>query len=130
MNTKLPLRNYTVGWVSILEPELNAARCLLDEEHEHYVTDNYAYILGQMGEHNVVLCNSSPGTVEVSRMTANMVRTFQNIRIVLMVGVGGGVPKRENNDIFLGDVVVSEPRGNHGKPTVPLESVYRITGRR
>lgn len=38
-----------------------------------------------------------------------MVLTFPNIRIGLMVGIGGGAPS-EKHDIRLGDVVVSEPQ--------------------
>jgi nucleoside phosphorylase len=42
-----------------------------------------------------------------------MLHSFPNVRICLMVGVGGGVPSTEH-DIRLGDVVVSVPRNRHG----------------
>ncbi|UKZ58049.1 hypothetical protein TrVGV298_011911 [Trichoderma virens] len=42
-----------------------------------------------------------------------MLRTFRNIRIGLMVGIGGGAPSRRH-DIRLGDVVVSAPRDGRG----------------
>ncbi|KAL8366135.1 hypothetical protein RB595_004758 [Gaeumannomyces hyphopodioides] len=53
-----------------------------------------------------------------------MIRTFPNIRIGLMVGIGGGAPNRKHK-IRLGDVVVSSPRGD--KPGVfPYDHGKRI----
>lgn len=45
----------------------------------------------------------------------DMVRTFPNIRICLLVGIGGGAPNK-NNDIRLGDIVVST--SGNGIPSV------------
>ncbi|KAL5083750.1 hypothetical protein Trisim1_000954 [Trichoderma cf. simile WF8] len=42
-----------------------------------------------------------------------MLHSFPNIRIGLMVGIGGGAPSSKH-DIRLGDVVVSAPRGGNG----------------
>jgi nucleoside phosphorylase len=42
-----------------------------------------------------------------------MLNSFRNIRIGLMVGIGGGVPS-ERHDIRLGDIVVSAPCGGGG----------------
>ncbi|OAA73069.1 hypothetical protein LEL_08853 [Akanthomyces lecanii RCEF 1005] len=42
-----------------------------------------------------------------------MVRTFHNIRVGLMVGIGGGAPTAEQ-DIRLGDIVVSGLRDGNG----------------
>jgi hypothetical protein len=42
-----------------------------------------------------------------------MLNTFHNIRIGLMLGIGGGVPSK-SHDIRLDDVVVSAPRGGEG----------------
>jgi tetratricopeptide (TPR) repeat protein/nucleoside phosphorylase len=42
-----------------------------------------------------------------------MVSRFTNIKIGLLVGVGGGLPNKED-DIRLGDVVVSKPDGQYG----------------
>jgi nucleoside phosphorylase len=36
-----------------------------------------------------------------------------NIKIGLLVGIGGGLPNKQN-DIRLGDVVVSKPEGQYG----------------
>ncbi|KAL6690378.1 putative wd40 protein [Trichoderma pleuroticola] len=42
-----------------------------------------------------------------------MVRSFPNIRIGMMVGIGGGAPSKRY-DIRLGDIVVSTPGNGHG----------------
>ncbi|KAH0382597.1 hypothetical protein KCU92_g6111, partial [Aureobasidium melanogenum] len=42
-----------------------------------------------------------------------MLHSFPNIRVALMVGIGGGAPTAEN-DIRLGDVVVSIPKDGRG----------------
>lgn len=108
-----------------LRCEVNASRALLDEEHERFPpgpNESNSYILGQMGRHNIVIAFPGAGvngTNAVARTTAHMVRTFQNIRFGLMVGIGGGAAKSPDplnalNDIRLGDVVVSEPKGNRG----------------
>lgn len=121
---------YTVGWVCALESELIAARALLDQEHEQLPVaahDDNNYILGQMGGHDVVIaCTEGVGLHKASRAANNMVHTFPNIRFGLMVGVGGGVPRRQPdsedsmNDIRLGDVVVCEPKGGHGVCCFPI----------
>jgi nucleoside phosphorylase len=50
------------------------------------------------------------GTISAATVAAHMRTTFPSIRFGLMVGIGGGVPST-NNDIRLGDVVVSKPTG-------------------
>jgi hypothetical protein len=123
---KLPYDAYTVGWVCVLLSELNASRALLDEEHERLPPgekDDNSYLLGRMGKHNIVIVfpgSGTYGTNATAQTITNMVRTFRNIRFGLMVGIGGGAPKPPDpkdplKDIRLGDVVVSDPKGNHGK---------------
>jgi nucleoside phosphorylase len=115
---------YTVGWICVLHCELNASRALLDEEHERLPpreNDDNSYLLGRIGNHNVVIAFPGDyGTNSAAQTATHMVRTFPNIRFGLMVGVAGGAPqpphsKNARKDIRLGDVVVSEPKGNHGE---------------
>lgn len=121
--TKKTHDDYTVGWMVAIQCELDAARALLDEEHEPLKPkekDDNAYLLGQMEGHNVVIaCPAEYGTTAAAQTATNMLRTFPHIRFGLMVGVGGGAPNPHpqdpKKDIRLGDVVVSEPKGSHGK---------------
>ncbi|KAL7953740.1 nucleoside phosphorylase domain-containing protein [Trichoderma compactum] len=114
-----------VGWAAVLRSELNASRALLDEEHEPLQpadNDDNIYLLGRMGEHNVVITfpgSGTYGTNAAAQMVTNMLRTFPSIRFGLLVGIGGGAPRPPDledasKDIRLGDVVVGSPKGNHG----------------
>ncbi|KAF5709873.1 ankyrin repeat domain-containing protein [Fusarium globosum] len=95
---------YTIGWICAIRTEYVAARAFLDEEHEGpgavSPNDNNAYTLGKIGEHNVVIAVLPDGH-------------FPNIRVGLMVCIGGGAPSKRH-DIRLGDIVVSAPREGKG----------------
>lgn len=112
---------YTVGWICALSRESVAAQLFLDEHHEEgpeYVSqnDNNSYTLGKIGKHNVVIAVLPDGEYGISTAASvarDMVHSFPNVRVGLMVGIGGGAPT-EANDIRLGDVVVSSPRNGNG----------------
>ncbi len=113
------LKNYTVGWICAVTTEYVAAQAFLDEKHDRpeniSPTDSNHYALGRIGKHNVVIAvlpNGEYGTASASSVATGMLHSFPNIRIGLMVGIGGGVPSSEH-DIRLGDVVVSVPRDGH-----------------
>jgi nucleoside phosphorylase len=120
--TSRSIEEYRVGWVCALPKELTAARAMLDEEHEPFKSDsrqdNNNYVLGRVGEHNVVMACLPAGvygTNAAATVAINMLRTFTKLRFGLMVGIGGGIPKLEKEiDIRLGDVVVSQPDKTHG----------------
>ena len=111
---------YTVGWICALTIESVAARAFLDEEHatpdsvaQH---DNNSYVLGKISHHNVVIAVLPDGEYGISSAAAvarDMLHSFPNVRIGLMVGIGGGAPSPEH-DIRLGDIVVSSPVGGKG----------------
>ncbi|KAF5502597.1 hypothetical protein CGCA056_v014693 [Colletotrichum aenigma] len=79
--------------------------------------DNNSYVAGKIGKHNVgiaVMPQDEYGTITAATTAKDMVRSFPQIRLGLMVGIGGGAPSREH-DIRLGDVVVSSRgRGTGG----------------
>lgn len=111
---------YTIGWISAITPEFVAARVFLDEEHgrPQYVSqnDNNSYVLGKIGSHNVVVAtlpDGEYGTTSAAAVARDMLHSFPNVRIGLMVGIGGGAPSSKH-DIRLGDVVVSRPGGGKG----------------
>ncbi|KAE8406146.1 nucleoside phosphorylase domain-containing protein [Aspergillus pseudonomiae] len=111
---------YIVGWICSLATEYIAAQEILDEEHEGptFVSPNDPndYTLGKIGKHNVVIAvlpDGEHGTASAASVAANMLNSFPNVRIGLMVGIGSGVPS-EKHDIRLGDVVVSAARNGEG----------------
>jgi nucleoside phosphorylase len=112
--------DYSVGWISAIHTEYVAAQVFLDEKHERpqhlSADDSNDYTLGKVGEHNVVIAvlpNGEYGTSSAATVAKDMQRSFANLKICLMVGIGGGVPS-PNHDIRLGDIVVSAPRDGEG----------------
>ncbi|OAP58336.1 hypothetical protein AYL99_07426 [Fonsecaea erecta] len=98
--------------------ELTPLRAMLDSIHDDLPTqrDHNAYVLGELGKHNVVIAVLPCIGNNVSGVAANqMLHDFPSIRFVLLVGIGGGVPgNQETEDIRLGDVVVSQPTDTTG----------------
>jgi nucleoside phosphorylase len=112
--------DYTVGWICAISTEYVAAQAFLDENHEgpdHVsVNDNNDYTLGKVGRHNVVIAvlpDGEYGTSSAAMVARDMLHSFPNIRVGLMVGIGGGAPSPKH-DIRLGDIVVSAPRDEKG----------------
>ncbi|KAH8125152.1 ankyrin repeat protein [Trichoderma asperelloides] len=136
---------YTVGWICVLQSELNAAKALLDEQHEQLPSakkDDNSYLLGSMAGHNVAIAftgSGNYGTNAAAQTAVQMIRTFHNIRFGLMVGVGGGAPNRPDpddplNDLRLGDVVVSVAKGSHDQVALKASKIrglkqYKFPGR-
>ncbi|KAH8895403.1 purine and uridine phosphorylase, partial [Thozetella sp. PMI_491] len=112
---------YTVGWICAIESEYLAAQLCLDEAHPSLAyspspNDTNSYVLGKIGNHNVVIAclpNGSYGTSSATNVATNLIRSFPNVRVGLMVGIGGGAPTSEK-DIRLGDIVVSSPGDGKG----------------
>ncbi|KAF6789964.1 pfs domain-containing protein, partial [Colletotrichum musicola] len=111
---------YTVGWICAVTAESVAARAFLDEEHRgprHVAQhDNNSYVLGCIGSHNVVIAalpEGEYGTTSAATVAKDMLHSFPNVRIGLMVGIGGGAPSQKH-DIRLGDIVVSKPGDGDG----------------
>lgn len=73
-------------------------------------------LLGRIGVHEVVLTGLiSAGTNQAGSAAIHMYETFRNLRFILMVGIGGGIPcLGTGEDVRLGDVVVSMPSGGYG----------------
>lgn len=115
---------YTVGWIAALPLELAAAIAMLDEQHRcpldfiQSSTDKNSYTWGRMEGHNVVLASLASGiygTTSAATTAMQMLSSFPNIKVGLMVGIGAGIPRLDDGyDIRLGDVVVSQPDGRTG----------------
>jgi nucleoside phosphorylase len=135
-NKHLDCSDYHVAWICpVADLELLPARLMLDEEHPtptydtHY--DENTYICGSIKGHAVVVATCPPGetgNVNAGRLTASMFKTFPNIRMAVLVGIGGGIPRQEISEdalenLHLGDVVVGWP--GDGKPAC----VYHDRGR-
>jgi nucleoside phosphorylase len=117
MSPFLRHEDYTIGWICALPVEVLAARFMLDEKHSGIfpgrIGDDNDYIPGTINGHNVVIVGlpkKSTGTVSATRLVSQMRQSFLNLRYGLMVGIGAGVPGRDQEpDIRLGDIVVGAP---------------------
>jgi nucleoside phosphorylase len=112
--------DYSVGWICAISTEYVAAQAFFDETHDgpEYVSqnDNNDYTLGKIGKHNVVIAvlpDGEYGTASAAFVATSMLNSFPNVRIGLMVGIGGGAPTQKH-DIRLGDIVVSAPGNGEG----------------
>ena len=110
-----------MGWVCAIYKELSAAITMLDERHESLEREPYddnSYVLGRVGQHNVVIASlpdGETGTNSAKYVATQMRRSFTEIRFGLMVGVAGGVPILDPGpDIRIGDIVVNRPTDKHG----------------
>ncbi|PCG88329.1 hypothetical protein PENOC_111470 [Penicillium occitanis (nom. inval.)] len=110
--------DYTIAWICALPLEVAAARLMLNRTHtplSNPSTDSNAYELGKLDDHYIVItCLPAGvyGTVAAANVVSRMRSTFPQLRYGLMVGIGGGVPNKDN-DIRLGDIVVSKPVGKY-----------------
>lgn len=137
--TRLSVDDYTVGWICALFTKLAVAESMLDEIYKIDATllsrnaaDDNHYTLGRIGSHNIVLV-SLPSRSTGSVSAANTFPSTRRSGFGLVVGTGGGAPSPEN-DIRLGDVVISEPVGRFGGVIqydfgkTEAEGKFRITG--
>jgi hypothetical protein len=78
--------------------------------------NNNDYLLGKVGKHNVVMTvlpDGEYGTSSAASVARDMLHSFPNVRIGLMVGISGGMPSLKR-DISLGDIVISGPCNRKG----------------
>ncbi|KAL2143821.1 hypothetical protein VTI28DRAFT_9962 [Corynascus sepedonium] len=116
--------HYTIGWIAALPIERAAATALLDERHDEpkgfsqHPSDTNSYTWGRMGKHNIVIASLPAGvcgTTSAATTASNLLSSLSQIRIGLLVGIGGGIARPDDGlDIRLGDVVVSQPDGATG----------------
>ncbi|KAF7713078.1 Uncharacterized protein PECH_001999 [Penicillium ucsense] len=96
-----------------------AAKLMLDAIHPSLPlppNDQNTYILGNIGEHNVVIASlpsGAYGNTSATSVGMQLLSSFHSIRFGFMVGIGGGVPS-SLADIRLGDIVVSQPTDTSG----------------
>ncbi|KAK2020746.1 purine and uridine phosphorylase [Colletotrichum zoysiae] len=132
---------YTVGWICAMTTKSVAAQAFFDGEHaaprQVAQYNNNSYVLCRISSHNVVvtaLPDGESGMTLAATVAKNMLYSFLNVRIRLMVGIRGGVPGLKH-DIQLGDVAFSSPRDGKGGPLVLLQAAlanlkatYKIIG--
>jgi nucleoside phosphorylase len=98
--------------------ELAPVEAMLDKIHDFLPTsrDHNAYTMGKIGGHNLVVAVMPEiGNNAAATVATQLLNDFPSIRFGLLVGTGGGVLGEGNeDDIRLGDVVVSQPTDTFG----------------
>jgi nucleoside phosphorylase len=108
--------DYTIACLCPMGVELAAVEGMLDEIHESHLgnRDETIYTLGRMGVHNIVVAVMPEiGNNRAAVAATLLLNDFPSVRFGLLVGIGGGIPGEED-DIRLGDVVVSKPTSTFG----------------
>lgn len=106
---------YNIAIITALPKEFAAVEVMLDQREDVVIPgDPVRYTLGIIHPHPVVITLlPKMGTNPASAVTSNLIRSFSNIRDILMVGIAGGVPNPDNLECHtrLGDIVVSKDSG-------------------
>jgi nucleoside phosphorylase len=114
---RLSREEYTVACICPMGVELAAMEGMMDEIDESLPCshDKNGYTLGRMGVHNVVVAVMPEiGNNRAAAVATQLLNDFPSIRFGLLVGIGGGIPGEDEDDIRLGDVVVSKPTATFG----------------
>ena len=107
---------FEIAIICALPVERNAVEALLDEEYEtdlfsygKAAGDLNAYTTGRLGNQHVVLAYMpGMGTISAAVLAANLRLSFDRIKVGIVVGICGGVPKTlTGEEIILGDVIIS-----------------------
>ncbi|KAM0449220.1 hypothetical protein ACHAO4_007884 [Trichoderma viride] len=109
-------KNFHVAIICALPREADAVTLLFDqfwdENQDQYGRadgDTNTYITGCIGGQNVVLAVlPTIGTNSAAAATASLRSSYTSLRLAILVGICGGVPRIERFDVYLGDVVVSK----------------------
>lgn len=109
-----------VAWVCGTKTTYIASCAFLDKLEEEFHHDDSLYTLGEIGLLKVVIAQRSQEGLtdgaddsecgEAASVARDMLKSFQNLKLCLMVGIGGGAPNTKH-DVRLGDVVVGVARG-------------------
>jgi nucleoside phosphorylase len=83
-----------------------------DEDGEQYGRaggDTNHYRTGRMGKHDVVLALlPNMGKAAAAGAAASFRSSYPNLKVALLVGICGGAPSTDTDELLLGDVVVSK----------------------
>ncbi|KAL4736839.1 WD40-repeat-containing domain protein [Aspergillus similis] len=108
---------FAIAIICALPLEAEAVEALFDETYDrfgrHYGKqrrDANAYINGRIGKHDVVLCcMPGKGKGSAASVAASLLSSYRNVNLSLVVGIcGGAPPPPKYEEIYLGDVIISD----------------------
>ncbi|KAH6959360.1 nucleoside phosphorylase domain-containing protein [Fusarium avenaceum] len=109
-------KDFRIAIVCALPLEADAITLLFDhfwdEQGDLYGRadgDANTYITGRIGEHNTVLALlPNIGNINAAIATTSLRWSYTGLKLAILVGICGGVPRIADFDMLLGDVVVSK----------------------
>lgn len=79
-----------------------------DEPYGRVPGDTNSYTTGRIGQHHVVLVLlPNMGKAAAAGSAANVRSSYPNLKLALIVGICGGVPRVGTDEALLGDVIIS-----------------------
>jgi nucleoside phosphorylase len=106
---------FEIAIICALRLEYDAVVLLFDEfwdtdgdQFGRAYGDINTYKTGRVGNHNVVLLLCHMGKANAAGAVASMRSSYRALRLVLLTGICGGVPHSGQDEILLGDVVISK----------------------
>ncbi|KAL2802965.1 nucleoside phosphorylase domain-containing protein [Aspergillus granulosus] len=109
--------DFAIAIICALPLEAEAVEALFDETYDRlgkYYSkqrgDANAYINGRIGKHDVVLCYMpGMGKESAASVASSLLVSYPGVRLALVVGIcGGAPPPPKYEEIFLGDVIISD----------------------
>ncbi|KAK6354667.1 hypothetical protein TWF696_003807 [Orbilia brochopaga] len=99
--------DFEVTIICALATEYNAICLLFDEVWDQDAGD-LKYKAGRIGMHKVVLARlSGMGKASAASTATTIQKDYPKVRLAFLVGICGGVPRHGDQEILLGDVVIS-----------------------
>ncbi|GLA65599.1 hypothetical protein AtubIFM55763_007605 [Aspergillus tubingensis] len=139
--------DFTIAIICALPLEADAVEALFDETYDRLCKyygkqqgDANWYVNGRVGKHNVVLCYMpGMGKISAASVASSLKISYTSVQLALVVGICGGAPNSsKSQDIFLGDVVVSDSvvtyefggeQSVHDRPGRPSREIRTLLGR-
>ncbi|KAL4971905.1 putative kinesin light chain [Aspergillus desertorum] len=109
--------DFAIAIICALPLEADAVEALFDEHYDRLGKyygkqrgDANAYINGRIGKHDVVLCYMpGMGKGSAAGVASSLQVSYAGIELALVVGIcGGAPPPPKYQEIFLGDVIISD----------------------
>ncbi|KAL4911981.1 hypothetical protein BDW62DRAFT_215383 [Aspergillus aurantiobrunneus] len=109
--------DFAIAIICALPLEADAVEALFDEHYDRLGKyygkqrgDANAYINGRIGKHDVVLCYlPGMGKGSAASVASSLQVSYPGVELALVVGIcGGAPPPPKYQDIFLGDVIISD----------------------
>jgi len=112
----------TIGIITALPKEYVAVNILLENRNDKFKIPGHGagrrYCLGEIlseegNKHNLVLATAGMGNNIAATRASLLLEHFPNVKSIIMVGIAGGIPnpKKADDHVRLGDIVVSDEKG-------------------